>query len=147
MTMTQTTPSVPARVGGEEGDGATSALKVKLDLALLVIGGLNGRVLEAAEAMRPYAQALADHFGHAIREQGISQELGYPVHLPVDIVEIAANDKQGIPKQLERTACYEWLNENVPLGDDSFRWAVTPNGKPNEVFVKIVKRRGRQASN
>lgn len=139
-----------APVGGELPQSATDKLKVELDLSLLIIGGLSGKVLTAAQEMRPYAEALADIFGKGIREPGgIPRPVGYPVTLSVELEEVAGtparNNSPAIPKNLERTAAYEWLNDNVPLGDDSYRWAVVPNGAGNKVIVSIVKRRGKNS--
>lgn len=117
---------------------------VALDLSLLIEGGLSGKVLDASKAVEPYATALADLFGNRIRSGAQAVSIGYPVDLPVEVYERAADQATGAPKQLERTEMAEWLNENVPLGDPSFRWAITPNGRADRIIVKIVKRRNQR---
>lgn len=112
-----------------------------LDLSLLGVGGVTGKVLEAATQTAKYARALADVFGKRIRETGVPITLEYPVRLPVEIQETAFNQATGEPAHMERSAVKKWLDENVPLGDDKYTWSIVPNGRPDSIIVKIIKKR------
>jgi hypothetical protein len=122
-----------------EDNNEATAEPLVLDLSLLVINDLSGKVKVAAGDAEKYAELLADAFGQTLRTNGMSDKSwSYPVKLTVPV---SANVPTVGVKKSEMQLIAEWLDQRVMLGSDKYRWAITPNGTDRDVFLKIVRKR------
>lgn len=125
-----------------ENDHEATAEPLVLDLSLLVINDLSGKVKQAATDAEKYAELLADAFGQTLRTNGMSDKSwSYPVTLSVPV---SAEVPTVAPKKSEMTLIGEWLDQRVTLGSDKYRWTITPNGDTKDhyrISLKIVRKR------